>query len=78
MVQRYIPPTDQCRLDNVPKAGIKQLSLRDLAAAFVILAIGLALSLTAFLFEILSIFLLRKGTPYEACHENGGKKMLSI
>lgn len=55
MIKKYLPPTDQCLLhNNIPKAGMKQLSLKDLFAAFVILGAGLTLSFITFLFELLA------------------------
>jgi len=54
MIKEHFPVATKCRTDNPPETNIRTLTLTDLAAAFLILGIGLSLSILAFAIEILS------------------------
>lgn len=79
MAQKYstFRQLHQCRLDKVPKADMKKLSIREVVAAFVVLTIGMALSLIALFIEIFRLlsFLLRKSLT-RARHGNGAKELV--
>lgn len=53
MEREHFPVATKCRTDNPPETNIRTLTLTDLAAAFLILGIGLSLSILAFAIEIL-------------------------
>ena len=54
MMREHFPVATKCRTDSPPETYIRTLTLTDLAAAFLILGIGLSLSILAFAIEILS------------------------
>jgi len=52
--KKYFPSTKQCRTDIPPETKTQSLTLVEFGAAFMILGVGLTLSLLAFLTEIIS------------------------
>ena len=55
--QRHMPITNQCNTDVPPETKTRSLNLTDLAPAFLILGIGLSLSIVAFSVEIMANYL---------------------
>lgn len=61
MVKKYFPyDTKQCDANAPPESKTRPLKLIDLAATFLILGIGLALSVCSFLVEITFGYLTKK------------------
>ena len=50
--KKYIPPSDQCRVDKTPDAKLQAVKLNELAIVYLILGVGLTLSVVAFLMDI--------------------------
>ena len=50
--KKYFPPTPKCRTDTPPETEAHSLNLFELGSAFLILGIGLSISILAFLMEI--------------------------
>lgn len=53
MISQAVDSTKQCRVDDKPKTKVQVLKLVDLAAVFVLIGLGLTLSVLVFIFEII-------------------------
>lgn len=51
MMKKYLPPTDQCRMEE--KKETRSLTLNDLASAFIALQIGIAAAAIVFIIELM-------------------------
>ena len=53
MKNKYFPVTKQCRTGAPPETQIRALQIKDLTVIFIILVIGLSLSVLAFIAELI-------------------------
>ena len=58
--KKYIPPSDQCRVDKIPDAKLEAVKLNELTIVYLILGVGLTLSILSFLLEIVIAKRLKK------------------
>ena len=55
-LKKYFPKSDKCRADVKPKTIVEALKLSELSVMFVMLGLGLALSIAAFVAELIGFW----------------------